>query len=56
MKEKRIEIESALDELKEAMLEELTASIKEESAKAEKIKAHYKVTQARETVRALQIR
>lgn len=50
------EIEVAMENLREAMINEWTVSQKETAIKAEKIKAHNEVLLAKEAVRNLEIR
>ena len=56
LKDKKSEIELAMDNLKEAMINEMTLSLKEDALKLEKTKAHNEVVLAKEVVANLQIR
>ena len=56
LKDKKSEIELAMDNLKEAMINEMTLSLKEDALKLEKTKAHNEVVLAKEVVSNLQIR
>ena len=56
LKDKKSEIELAMDNLKDAMIHEMTLSLKEDALKIEKIKAHNEVVLAKEVVANLQIR
>ncbi len=54
LKPTKKEIEQVIQELGEAMLEVRAASIAEDDAKVRKIKAHKRLSLAREAVRAIQ--
>lgn len=47
------DIESAIDELKLAMIESLNASNAEQEVKLRRIAAHYRLSKAREEIRSI---
>jgi len=47
------EVEDCLTELREALLESIEAGKAEDNAKQRKIKAHYRLSKAKETLRAI---
>ncbi len=55
MKSTQQEIESAISELKDAMLENVQISLQENDVKIKKTASHYRLLKAKETVHSLEL-